>query len=211
MSDSQRTSNPQLWPIEREELIRWHRQCSQGCTMQDDFNGAAMHNRRATQLEAGAAHEPKTGLERARDVVAEVVRGLGGEARVGATLALNAIAEAMIGTRASEPPLDGDERARREQLADRLSWPQPIRADLDAAADIIRSTLTKSARPDEMSGESNPRAGVSIGHPFGPSGECIPGYWQCSNCKACNHLVIHHTSCPQCRTLRLTQGENCER
>jgi hypothetical protein len=43
----------------------------------------------------------------------------------------------------TEPPLDGDERARREQLADRLSWPQPIRADLDAAADIIRSTLTK--------------------------------------------------------------------
>jgi hypothetical protein len=63
MSDSQRTSNPQLWPIEREELIRWHRQCSQGCTMQDDFNGAAMHNRRATQLEAGAAHEPTSALE----------------------------------------------------------------------------------------------------------------------------------------------------
>jgi hypothetical protein len=107
------------------------------------YNAAA---KAAEALKAArAASEPKTGLERARDVVAEVVRGLGGEARVGATLALNAIAEAMIGTRASEPPLDGDERARREQLADRLSWPQPIRADLDAAADIIRSTLTKSA------------------------------------------------------------------
>lgn len=36
-----------------------------------------------------------TGLERARDIVADVVKSLGGEARVGATLALNAIDEAM--------------------------------------------------------------------------------------------------------------------
>lgn len=45
--------------------------------------------------------------------------------------------------RASQPPFDGDEIARREQLADRLSWPQPVRADLDEAASIIRSTITK--------------------------------------------------------------------
>jgi len=36
-----------------------------------------------------------TGLERARDIVADVVKSLGGEARVGATLALNAIDEAL--------------------------------------------------------------------------------------------------------------------
>jgi hypothetical protein len=51
-----------------------------------------------------------TDWEKARDVVADVVRELGGEARIGATLALNAIAQAMIGTRASEktsaPPTD---------------------------------------------------------------------------------------------------------
>jgi hypothetical protein len=47
---------------------------------------------------------PATGLERARDVVSDVARGLGGEARVGAILALNAITEAMVGTRASLPP-----------------------------------------------------------------------------------------------------------
>jgi hypothetical protein len=52
----------------------------------------------------GAAVPPATGLERARDVVSDVARGLGGEARVGAILALNAITEAMVGTRASLPP-----------------------------------------------------------------------------------------------------------
>lgn len=43
-----------------------------------------------------------TGLERARDIVADVVKSLGGEARVGATLALNAIDEAMATEIASE-------------------------------------------------------------------------------------------------------------
>lgn len=40
----------------------------------------------------------------------------------------------------NEPPAVAgtDEYARREQLADRLSWPQPTRSDLDAAADLIR-------------------------------------------------------------------------
>jgi hypothetical protein len=51
-----------------------------------------------------SAVPPATGLERARDVVSDVARGLGGEARVGAILALNAITEAMVGTRASLPP-----------------------------------------------------------------------------------------------------------
>lgn len=48
-----------------------------------------------------------TGLERARDIVADVVKSLGGEARVGATLALNAIDEAMahIDARPALPPL----------------------------------------------------------------------------------------------------------
>jgi hypothetical protein len=42
-----------------------------------------------------------TDLERARDAVASVVRGLGGEARVGAVLALNAVIAIMEGTPAT--------------------------------------------------------------------------------------------------------------
>lgn len=59
----------------------------------------AWQRRRIADLEA----EPTT-LEQARDIVADVVRALGGEARGGASLALNAITEAMTGTRAVSPP-----------------------------------------------------------------------------------------------------------
>jgi hypothetical protein len=66
----------------------------------------AISNLRGSHCEtaSGATVPPATGLERARDVVSDVARGLGGEARVGAILALNAITEAMVGTRASLPP-----------------------------------------------------------------------------------------------------------
>jgi hypothetical protein len=52
--------------------------------------------------------EGPTQFEQARDAVAEVVRTLGGEARIGATLALQAIVNAMEGTRASQPPSADD-------------------------------------------------------------------------------------------------------
>lgn len=52
----------------------------------------------------GCAVEP-SGFEQCRDIVAALVRELRGDARHGAMLALDAIAKAMIGTRASPPPL----------------------------------------------------------------------------------------------------------
>jgi hypothetical protein len=56
-----------------------------------------------------------------------------------------------------EPPAStSDEAARREQLADRLSWPQPSRGDLDAASAIIRSTIATPPPRDDYFDKYSP-------------------------------------------------------
>jgi hypothetical protein len=40
------------------------------------------------------------------------------------------------------------EYTRRQQLADRLTWPNPIRRDLDAAIEIIHGTLPRELRDE---------------------------------------------------------------
>lgn len=134
-------------------------------------------------LEGRATVEPETGLEKARDVVASVVKSLGGEARIGATLALNAIAEAMIGTPASEPP-----KADIEALVESLVWAvrrdndngdqytrqevKDLRAELLAA---IRATVPPVARQENAqlskALEIAESAAKTWGGPHAPSAE----------------------------------------
>lgn len=57
------------------------------------------------RLEVRGVPDEPSGFEQCRDIVAALVRELRGDARHGAMLALDAIAKAMIGTRASPPPL----------------------------------------------------------------------------------------------------------
>jgi hypothetical protein len=44
------TTEFRLLPIERDELIRWHRMCAQVSEQTDDFAGARRHRERLTEL-----------------------------------------------------------------------------------------------------------------------------------------------------------------
>jgi len=92
-----------------------------------------------------AADEPPAGptqFEQAHSVVANVVRSLGGQARVGAALALNAIAEAMVGTVATQPP-------KPDQCQRAVSAPELLRGTGGGASPPSWPTQPPPAAIDE--------------------------------------------------------------
>lgn len=101
---------------------------------------------------------------------------------------------ADLENRAGSPPVHADEIARREQLADRLSWPQPVREDLDKAADIVRSTLPPPADPLQTETRAATSRGARSTEDAGRSGPL------CSECNNTRVVIVdgHENVCPDC-------------
>lgn len=161
--------------------------------------------------EPPSAVETAAGLtdwEKACDVVAGVVRSLGGEARIGATIALDAIGDAMRGTPAS--PVE----TTREHVHDWIGQPAGMTSPSGSKFDLCRkcgATRSPAQLPPQQA--ECPGCGWTIGHALDcphrwgspeKASEGIANMWQCGSCRTFNPLLS--LSCQSCKTPRDAQN-----